>query len=97
MCSLCHGHRRLCGKPVCPILVKAETLIDIDRVLNQTNFFGSSPPAVFVGSWGYPKVLAGPLVPPVEREDTLVMDSPEAWLGRTLDDVLRYRFSLVRG
>ncbi|MDE1765344.1 MAG: hypothetical protein KGI27_03600 [Thaumarchaeota archaeon] len=57
---------------------------------------GSSPPSVFVGSYGYPKVLAGPMVPPVHG-DTLVMDMPESWVGKSLEDIVNYRLSLVRG
>ena len=34
--------------------------------LFSSNFIsGSSPPSVFVGSYGYPKVLVGPMVPPL--------------------------------
>jgi len=97
LCSTCHGHRRLCGKPVCPILTKAETLMKIEKGLNKENIFGSSPPAVFVGSWNYPKVIAGPLVPPLPSVDSSVMDAPELWLDKTMDEILSYRFSLVRG
>lgn len=57
---------------------------------------GSSPPSVFVGSYGYPKVLVGPMVPPVHG-NTLVMDLPESWLGKSLEDIVNYRLSLVRG
>ncbi|MDE1762640.1 MAG: hypothetical protein KGH88_00140 [Thaumarchaeota archaeon] len=57
---------------------------------------GSSPPSVFVGSYGYPKVLVGPMVPPVHG-DTLVMDMPEYWIGKSLEDIVNYRLSLVRG
>lgn len=57
---------------------------------------GSSPPSVFVGSYGYPKVLVGPMVPPVHG-NTLVMDMPESWLGKSLEDIVNYRLSLVRG
>jgi len=31
------------------------------------------------------------------RTDTTVMDAPELWLGKSLEEVLRYRFTLVRG
>jgi hypothetical protein len=49
---------------------------------------------VFVGSYGYPKVIAGPLIPPLSG-DTMDMDS-ERWLGLGFDDILRYRFQLIR-
>jgi hypothetical protein len=57
---------------------------------------GSSPPSVFVGSYGYPKVLVGPMVPPVHG-DTLLLDSPESWIGKNLEEIINYRLSLVRG
>jgi hypothetical protein len=97
LCSICQGHRKLCGKSLCPILAKAEALMKLERNLSKEKVFGSSPPAVFVGSWNYPKVLAGPLVPPVLVEDTSVMDLPELWVDKSFSEILRYRFSLVRG
>jgi hypothetical protein len=97
LCTSCYGHRKLCGKSVCPILAKAETLMKLEKGLNKENIFGSSPPAVFVGSWNYPKVLAGPLVPPLPHVDSSIMDAPEMWLDKSMDEILRYRFSLVRG
>jgi len=97
LCSVCQGHRRLCGKSICPILAKAEALMKLEKNLSKEKIFGSSPPAVFVGSWNYPKVLAGPLVPPVLVEDTSVMDLPELWVDKSFSEILRYRFSLVRG
>ncbi len=97
LCARCQGHRRLCGKPVCPILAKAETLMKLEKRLSKENIFGSSPPAVFVGSWNYPKVLAGPLVPPLPSVDSSIMDLPALWLDKPMEEILRYRFTLVRG
>lgn len=97
LCSLCYGHRRLCGRPLCPIIAKAKTLMSIEKGLSKENIFGSSPPAVFVGSWNYPRVIAGPLVPPLPTVDSSVMDAPEMWIDKTMDEILRYRFLLVRG
>ncbi len=57
---------------------------------------GSSPPSVFVGAYGYPKVLVGPMLPPVHG-DTSILDLPENWLGKSLEDIVNYRLSLVRG
>ncbi|MXY61396.1 MAG: hypothetical protein F4Y82_04705 [Cenarchaeum sp. SB0665_bin_23] len=73
-----------------------------DMIHNSSNIFssnniqGSSPPSVFVGSHGYPNVLAGPLVPP-EFGDTTILDSPESWTGRPISDIIRYRMNLIRG
>lgn len=96
-CTVCQGHRKLCGKNVCPILAKAKTVMNLNKKIFQENLFGSSPPAVFVGSRNYPKVSAGPLVPPIPREDTSIMDLPDLWIDKTFSEILRYRFSLVRG
>jgi hypothetical protein len=95
-CAECRGFRRLCGKAVCPILIRAKATVELDKILKE-DVFGSSPPAVFVGSWGYPKVLAGPLIPPAVGEETAIMDSPEMWLDKRIEDLLRYRFTLIRG
>jgi len=57
---------------------------------------GSTPPAVFVGRVGYPKVYTGPMIPPYYG-DTEILDTPELWMGKSIEDVIDYRFSLVRG
>ena len=57
---------------------------------------GSSPPSVFVGSYGYPKVGIGPMVPPIHG-DTTLLDSPERWLGKNLEEIINFRLNLVRG
>jgi hypothetical protein len=57
---------------------------------------GSSPPGVFVGRAGYPKVAIGPLLPP-SHGDTTLLDTPEKWLGKTQEDIVSFRSQLVRG
>ncbi len=59
---------------------------------------GSSPPSVFVGSWNYPKVYAGPMIAPLHG-DTGILDTPESWIPaqRTQEEIIRFRLSLVRG
>ena len=57
---------------------------------------GTSPPSVFVGSYNYPKVAVGPMVPPIHGETT-IFDAPEKWLGKSLDEIVNYRLNLVRG
>jgi hypothetical protein len=65
--------------------------------LFSSNFIsGSSPPSVFVGTYGYPKVSVGPMVPPIHGNTTM-LDSPENWLGKSLEEIVNYRLSLVRG
>jgi hypothetical protein len=62
------------------------------------NLEGTTPPSVFIGSWNYPKVYAGPMIAPVHG-DTRVMDTPEAWIPgqMTQEDILGFRMNLVRG
>ncbi len=96
-CSACFGHVRLCNLALCPYLGRVRHLIDLEKLSNQTDVFGASPPAVFIGSYGYPRILAGPLVPPTSQIDTAIMDQSESWLNKSFDDLLTYRFSLVRG
>jgi hypothetical protein len=59
---------------------------------------GSSPPSVFIGSWNYPDVYAGPMITPLHG-DTAIMDMPESWIPglKTQEDIIRYRLNLVRG
>jgi len=57
---------------------------------------GASPPSVFVGRYGYPKVRAGPMIPPLHG-DTTIMDMSELWIGKSLEEIVNYRLSLVRG
>ena len=57
---------------------------------------GATPPSVFVGRYGYPKVKVGPMVPPLHG-DTTILDKPEMWLGKSIEEIINYRLSLVRG
>lgn len=95
MCLQCRGAKLLCGKPRCPIIVKAESIGRSNKSYSD-RISGSSPPGVFVGRIGYPKVSIGPMVPP-QYGDTSIMDTPEFWLGRPLETIVDYRYSLVRG
>jgi DNA repair protein NreA len=96
MCLQCRGAKLLCGKPRCPIIVKAQAMARQGPQMFTNEIDGSSPPGVFVGRLGYPKVSIGPMVPPVFG-DTAVMDSPEEWLGKPIEEIVDYRYSLVRG
>jgi hypothetical protein len=65
-------------------------------LFSSDSISGASPPSVFVGSYNYPKVFVGPMVPP-EHGDTSLLDSPERWKGKTLEEIVNFRLSLVRG
>ncbi len=96
LCVRCRGAKLLCGKARCPVLVRYDFLLRSAPLVEQLDVAGASPPGVFVGRFGYPKVYVGPLVPPVHG-DTAILDSPEAWLDRSLEDIVRFRSQLVRG
>jgi len=95
-CALCRGTKFLCGKSRCPILVKSYIYSKIKPLIDTREIYGSSPPSVFVGRVGYPKVFIGPMIPPV-KGDTSIIDTPELWLDKSIDDIISFRSQLVRG
>src|SRR5438093_182861 len=96
LCVRCRAAKLLCGKPRCPILVQYDSMMKTKPLIDDTALDGSSPPGVFVGRFGYPKVFVGPLIPPVHG-DTEVLDTPEEWIGRSLEEIVGFRSQLVRG
>ncbi|MDH7507999.1 MAG: Nre family DNA repair protein [Methanomassiliicoccales archaeon] len=96
LCVLCKGSKLLCGKDRCPLMLKFYSHAKTKRLIDGIDLFGDSPPGVFVGRYGYPKVDIGPLVPPLSG-DTSIMDTPELWVGKTIEEIVDFRFSLVRG
>ena len=73
-----------------------EYLSKYANLFSSNEIQGSSPPSVFVGSYGYPKVGIGPMLPPIHG-DTTLLDAPERWLGKSLEEIVNYRLNLVRG
>ena len=95
-CPMCRRVRRLSGEERCAIHLKAATLETHHPEFDTKSIVGSSPPGVFVGRFGYPKVYVGPMVPPVSG-DTTILDTPEWWLGKGFDEIVDFRYSLLRG
>lgn len=73
-----------------------ETLSKYGNLFSSDSISGASPPSVFVGSYNYPKVFVGPMVPPIHG-DTSLLDSPEKWKGKSLEEIINFRLNLVRG
>lgn len=96
LCVVCKGAHRLCGKDRCPLMIKFYSQSKSIRMFDSKELEGSCPPAVFVGRYGYPKVDIGPLIPP-QFGDTSILDKPELWHDKSIDDISEMRFSLVRG
>ncbi len=87
-CAECKG-KLLCGRSKCPLLEKIRFLrsVKIDEHVRD-----ETPPSVFVGRVGYPKVYAGPLI--AVDVDPVYADSP--WLWRSIEEAIRLRVSLLR-
>ncbi len=95
LCAVCRG-KGLCGLSYCPLLAKRMAMVKLKRVHSSRELYGSSPPSVFVGRYGYPYVNIGPSLPPVTG-NTSIYDLPEKWLSLSLERILDYRWSLITG
>ncbi|MEM2577348.1 MAG: Nre family DNA repair protein [Candidatus Bathyarchaeia archaeon] len=96
LCLYCRGSKLLCGKSRCPALLRLFSFMKTKNLIDAEALSGSSPPSVFIGRIGYPYVYAGPLVPPIIG-NTSLFDSPEEWIGKTIDEIVDFRTKLVRG
>ena len=96
LCGLCRATKLLCGKSRCPIIIKYYSKEKLKPILNKLKIGGSSPPSIFIGKYGYPKVSIGPMIPPVIG-DTSIIDTPELWLNKSIDDIVDFRSLLIRG
>ncbi len=88
--------RKLYDKYYEASLAKFYSFNTIAPLIDKTELEGSTPPSVFVGKYGYPKVFVGPLVSPYTG-DTSLLDTPESWFGVPIQKIIDFRFSLVRG
>ena len=73
-----------------------ESISKYGNLFSSDSLSGTSPPSVFVGSYNYPKVFVGPMVPPIHG-DTSLLDSPEKWKGKSLEEIVNFRLNLIRG
>jgi hypothetical protein len=96
LCVLCRGTKLLCGKSRCPVIIRYHSKAKIKPLVSALKLGGASPPSVFVGRIGYPKVSIGPMIPPFTGNTSLI-DTPELWLNKKIDDIVDFRSQLVRG
>ncbi len=87
-CAECKG-RLLCGRSKCPLIEKFRFLKSISI---GNHIEDPTPPSLFVGRIGYPKVYAGPLV--AINVDPVYADSP--WLWKSIEEAIKLRVSLLR-
>ncbi len=95
LCLRCRGTKMLCGLSYCPISVKHLVQPSL-KMVTGNNLEGSSPPSVFVGRYGYPKVKIYPTTPPVHG-DTAGYEDPRGWLNVPIENFLSMRLSMIRG
>jgi len=95
-CLICRGSRMLCGKTTCPVALRFSSLVNVGALSLDTRMEGNSPPEVFIGRLGYPKVFVGPMVPPM-MEDTSLLAAPQLWFGKSIEEIVKMRSRLVRG
>jgi len=95
-CSICKGTRDLCGLGRCPLLESIRNRIT-GIELKGRSVEGGSPPSVFVGRYGYPRISVGPLATPVQGPHLERLESPEYLYTRPLEEVYSLRSSLIRG
>jgi len=95
ICILCRGAKNLCGRKVCPVILKSKRLLKVSTSIDK-RLDGASPPEIFVGRIGYPKVYVGPLLHK-EKGDISTLGTPELWDLGSINEFLDMRLSLVRG
>ena len=77
-CVSCKGGKNLCKRNYCPIYSKLSTKT---IKFNKDEFFGGSPPSVFVGSkLTYPNVNVGILSVPDFKEEVWAYDDVKYWV-----------------
>ena len=92
LCVRCKGVKHLCGRPVCPILLKMKSFENLDKLLEENELIGESP-SIFIGRYNYPNVFIGPLT----GKNPSLEENTEKWLGTPLTKIIQHRTSLFRG
>ncbi len=95
LCIRCRGGSLLCGLSYCPLVVNQYVRPKLKNI-HVDHLEGSSPPSIFVGRFGYPKLKIYPSSPPLFG-DTSIYDDPSRWLSLDLEEFLSMRLMLLRG
>ncbi len=90
LCVRCKG-RLWCGLPKCPLIEATQKYLPKIK-FNPSEIFGISPPSLFVGRFGYPRVYAGPLI----SEGSPGFTNTSELYGKPLDFVLSKTAALIR-
>ena len=95
-CHLCKGTKNMCGMGRCPLLERVREKVQIVEAPGR-EIEGPSPPSVFVGRYGYPRISIGPLASPLEIPMPERLESSSFLWDRSIEDVYSMRSSLIRG
>ncbi|UCG03032.1 MAG: hypothetical protein JSW11_03400 [Candidatus Heimdallarchaeota archaeon] len=100
LCLRCKAGKFLCGLHYCPIILKTKALLPVRRMLpklkSRKEYYGPSPPSLFVGRFGYPNVRLGPMAA-LNWEGIHLIDEPDLWkTNMTLEDVVNLRAQMFR-
>ncbi len=98
LCLKCKGGKFLCGLSYCPIILRTKALLPVRKALPKlkNEYYGPSPPSLFVGRYGYPNVRLGPMAA-LNWDDIQMMDEPDHWqTNLSLEDVVNLRAKLFR-
>ena len=97
-CLRCKGGKMLCGLTYCPIILRSKALIPLRKAIPKlkNNYYGPSPPSVFVGRFGYPKVRLGPMAT-LGSDIVDIVDEPDRWkTNKSMADIVGFRAKLLR-
>ena len=97
-CLRCKGGKMLCGLTYCPIVLRSRALIPLRKAIPKlkNNYFGPSPPSVFVGRYGYPKVRIGPMAT-LSSDIVGIVDEPDNWkTNMSMAEIVGFRAKLLR-
>lgn len=93
---MCKGSRKLCNRPICPILARFKRAYKITTIIKSRELYGTTPPSAIVGEYGYPYVNVGPNLVVDNFENAHIYDDPREWWGKLqLRDIIELRSSLI--
>ncbi|MEK6957457.1 MAG: hypothetical protein AABW99_00545 [archaeon] len=95
VCVRCKG-RLWCG-PKCFILERYEKRQWAVHSVQKRELQSESPPGVFVGWYGYPKITLSPMAPALSPKDSWMTDDTDKWFGLSSEKIIEFRENLVRG
>lgn len=98
-CLDCRGVRGMCHISPCPLLAEVRRQLPHNSATQIEVLAGPSPPSMFVGRFGYPKVTVGPQATALidEQGELHSPADPAELFGQPLEVVAGRHANLVRG